>query len=561
MGGASAPDIITYIGVPLAVLGVLPTMYTCANSLATQQHMKRILRRNHVPATTRSSLLSGIIEVEVPRKSLHPLERSEPGYFSMSRRPSSLKGGSWTLLNWRELSSGNKCYRLQYHDELVQPQAEIGFETLVAFLLDRGAVPCQQGFADLRNSGLWTPAGTKLLLSPCTADAVLRVSSGEDSDGILSLMLEWRAEWDTRGPHDLPPYWTRIHPPSDWKRETKAEAAQEDESVTDPKDDSKVSMNGLDEDKGMENGAETISQSTDAALPTPPRSSIRFKIGTEGLLDSFYEDSPKSFLPARHLRCRPNEPSRTATWFTSAATALRAHEGGLWAYAIPTAILTFSKRETVPCGVLVLLGALADDAVPTWRTPSAFDDKIEAHGRHVAQMERLRRMTDEMRLPPEQQRRAREARVRDELMATQYEMQRKRLEEEKRREVEVQEALRSQRLGVAVVAEAMRSWLIEKKHVPEGETLAIVVERVLWEMIREPEMASAVVEVLEMWQGWAESGGMTKAHFELVKSQMLVFAYAACVLYIIAESAANGSGRVVSDMQECLRMWKNVRLG
>lgn len=210
--GASAADIITYIGVPLAVIGVLPTMYTFLNALVTLRHIRRRLAENNVAALTRSGLLSGIIEVEIPRKSITPLDRTDETYFKLSRSSSTLKGGSYTLFNWRELSIGAKTYRLAYHDELAQPQAEIDFETLVAFLLDRGAVPSQSGFSDLRTSGLWTPTGTKLLLSPVSHDAVLAVAPAEDSDGILSLSLSWRRDWDKRTIHDLPPYWTKIHP-------------------------------------------------------------------------------------------------------------------------------------------------------------------------------------------------------------------------------------------------------------------------------------------------------------------------------------------------------------
>lgn len=120
-------------------------------------------------------------------------------------------------MNWRKLSIGVKGYRFQYHDELCQPQAEVDFEKLVAFLLDLGVMPIQEGFADLRSSGLWTPAGTKLMLSPCTADAVLSVTTSEDSDGILALALEWRSDWNKRGTNDLPPYWMKLSAPIDLK--------------------------------------------------------------------------------------------------------------------------------------------------------------------------------------------------------------------------------------------------------------------------------------------------------------------------------------------------------
>src|ERR1700761_8166806 len=207
----SASDVITYAGVPLAVVGVLPSLYTFFKSFVTVREIRRILFHNGVGAITRGSLLSGIVEVEIPRKSIAPLERDDPLYFGLAERASQLRGGSWSALCWRELIIGSKSYRLQYHDELAQPQAEAELEALVAFLLDRGAIPDPQGFADLRNNGLWTPAGTKLLVSPDKMHAVLSIAGSEDSEGMLSLRLDWRPEWSIRGPQDLPPYWMRLH--------------------------------------------------------------------------------------------------------------------------------------------------------------------------------------------------------------------------------------------------------------------------------------------------------------------------------------------------------------
>src|SRR4051794_27774107 len=117
----SAVDIITYIGIPLAVLGVLPTIYTCLKSYLTLRAITQTLYRNGVLAITRSALLSGIVEIEIPRRSIIPLDRSDPKYFALNAKPSGLRGGSWTLFCWKEMVIGVKSYRLQYHDELVQP--------------------------------------------------------------------------------------------------------------------------------------------------------------------------------------------------------------------------------------------------------------------------------------------------------------------------------------------------------------------------------------------------------------------------------------------------------
>src|SRR5690242_13497759 len=92
---SQAVDIITYIGIPLAVLGVLPTLYTCLKSLITLRDIRKLLLQNHVTAITRSSLLSGIIELEIPRRSLCPLDRDDAEYFKLGANASKLRGGSW----------------------------------------------------------------------------------------------------------------------------------------------------------------------------------------------------------------------------------------------------------------------------------------------------------------------------------------------------------------------------------------------------------------------------------------------------------------------------------
>lgn len=566
--GVTASDIITYVGVPLAVIGVLPTMYTFLNALLTLRHIRRRLAENNVVAITRSGLLSGIIEVETPRKSITPLDRTEETYFKLARRSSTLKGGSYTLFNWRELSIGTKTYRLAYHDELVQPQAEVDFEQLVAFLLDRGAVPSQPGFSDLRTSGLWTPTGTKLLLSPVSHDAVLSIAPSDDSDGILSLCLQWKSDWDKRTVYDLPPYWTRIHPPvellkeDEKKQEAEGSKGKEDISV-EVKEISRAStvvekvMENVEEESQML--IEVISPTTANEKSKTKRGSIRLRIGSFGVEEAYYEDSVMTQLRCRHLKLHRNEPNPIAVWFSSAATALRAHEGGLWAFAIPEDVVHLARRDVIPCGTMVLMDFLTDNDVPAWRTPR--DDSMEQFEKMQKLMENSRAMAEEMRLPPEEQRKAREARMKKQMYDFQYENQKKRLEEEKRREEEAKEALISQKLHTGRVAEACRKWLEKENHVGEGLSVALVAEKALWDMIIDDEFANGIAEMLENWTGWADSGGMTKSQFEELKKHKARFAYAACLLAVIKDASNATTGDLVTDMRESLRMWKKVRLG
>jgi hypothetical protein len=578
--GASAVDIITYVGIPLAVLGVLPTLYTCVKSILTLREIRRTLDRNGVSAITRSSLLSGIIEIELPRKSITPLDRDDVGYFAPGTRRSSLRGGSWTRLNWRELPIGTKGYRLQYHDELVQPQAEVEFEQLVAFLLDRGAVPSQEGFADLRGSGLWTPAGTKLLLSPRTADAVLSVATSEDSDGILSLALEWRGEWGGRSVADLPPYWMRLtgYEGSGKRRslgfeikekEIGGERAAAPAPVQETEKTSKDPFLHVADEKPdfdphrMSMGSHRTSIFSRASIyshvPDHYNSNIRLRMGATGVEDIIFEDSPRRKFRARHLRSVHNAYNPSALWFSCAATALGAPQGGLWSFAIPDDILALSNLDSVPCGVLVLMGIVGDDAVPAWRTP--YDDEMERVEKQHRFMERSRKMMEESRLPVAERQKVMTKRMQDEFREQQFENQKKRVEAEKRKAAEMVEALGSQRLGIAPIAEASRKWLVEKGYVGEKEGVHGIVEVLLWEMVRVQEVTAEVAKMLDTWKNWADNGGMTKAQFDFVKESPLTFAYAACILCLIKESGGITSSSVVSDLQECLRMWKRVRLG
>jgi hypothetical protein len=107
-------DIITYIGVPLAVLGVLPIIYTCLRAVLVLRSIRRTLAQNghSDSAVTRGSLMSGIVEVELPRCTITPLDRDyDPEYWKLNPHRSFLRGGSWSLFHWNQLITGKKLYR------------------------------------------------------------------------------------------------------------------------------------------------------------------------------------------------------------------------------------------------------------------------------------------------------------------------------------------------------------------------------------------------------------------------------------------------------------------
>jgi hypothetical protein len=549
----SAVDIITYVGIPLAVLGVLPTIYTCLKSFLTLREISQTLYRNGVTAITRSALLSGIIEVEVPRRSICPLERLDPLYFSMRKDgegKSSLKGGTWTLFYWKEMVIGVKSYRLQYHDELAQPQAEIDFEALIAFLLDRGAVPSPLGWADLRSSGLWTVAGTRLLLSPVSGEEVLSVAMSDDSDGILSLSLNWRPEWDRRGKESLPPYWIRVIVPEKGEDifEKMAELENPEGEVVGAKE-GKVDRSGgfLDDESAEE----------DVLGFTSP---IRVKISKDGVQESYREDDTKKKLPLFHLRTMPGSTdSTTGFWFCCAATAFHAPQGGLWSFPIPPDVLTLARTESVPCGVMVLLGTMTDEEVPTWHT--TFDDEAEQFEKRVKLMEQSRRIHEELRLPLAERAAASRKRMADNATEWHNDRMREQMKYEQKREAEIVEAMQSQRLPIAIVAEANRKWLLAKFALPDTLSTMAIVEQILFAMCQNREFGKRISVMLDLWRSWSLSGGMTKGHFLAVKEDQIVFSMASLVLAVIKSTVSEPTGSVVGDLQECLRVWRKVRLG
>ncbi|KAF1809125.1 hypothetical protein P152DRAFT_461766 [Eremomyces bilateralis CBS 781.70] len=599
-------DIITYVGVPLAVLGVLPTLYTCIKSLLSLRKIRKQLDRNGVSAITRSSLLSGIVEVEIQRHSITPLERADPQYFDPNQHPSSLDGGSWTLFNWRTMPIGMKQYRFQYHDELKQPQAEVQFEALIAFLLDHGAVPSVAGFNDLRSSGLWTPVGTSLLSAPHSTDPVLQVAKSDDSDGILSLSLRWNPRWNSRDADSIPPYWIRIKSPaapSKIAMNTKDDQKQADVTAHEigievlPDDD--VNYPTLPSFIGRNDTTATDKTITEIEPCPPPnikqlssssttttrssrQNAYRLRVGPGGVQAAYRESDPDTPLRLhrfhethRNSAIAPNISDGANLWFCCAITALAAPRGGLWSFVIPADILALSHRESVPCGVMVLLDILSEDSVPKWRSVTAAEEaEAERDERHRELVEQGRRQLEISKLPFAQQQAERLKEMEKQSWRFHEKSRDKNSRQMKRKVKEVEEAVGSWRVGVGVVVEGCRKWLVKSMNLEDETSVAEVVETWLLDMVESEGSDDAetndngmkvrpdkVAEMLEEWKGWAEGGGMLIPHYEKAKEEQWAFCVSACVLFLIKEMAGMTEGNVVSDLQECLRLWKKVRLG
>lgn len=414
----SATDIITYIGVPLAVLGVVPILYTSFRVLWTQRLIRSILQQHPLSdsAVTRVSLMGGIVEVELPRCTITPLDRElDSSYWKLNEFQVPLKGGSWSIFHWNRLVTGKVLYRCQYKEELTLPQADIEFEELVAFLLDRGAVPDPHGWHMLKTAGLWTPPGTPLLRPPRgKPGVVLTVVSPDDSDGVLSLHVKWKSQWDLRNSTSLPPFWMRLNQPR--AEEMRDESTSIDESVTKLKSDildddrdktlSRQSTAVLDMTEELESESSSekpLLTAIDNAKILATKSvsdSVRFKVDHDQVKRVFFEDD--NIMTGEHRDLSQIDDESFGLWFACVACALSQDaDGRLWNFAIPSHITSFTRQKSIPCGLMVVLDLLSEDKVPPWASPPPEFGETAIEFQQRAQQEVLdRRM--ESTMPPAQ---------------------------------------------------------------------------------------------------------------------------------------------------------------
>lgn len=332
-----------------------------------------MLRRSRLTALTRSDVVNRVIEIELPRYAVMPLDRfqNRSEYWTLSRHPSSIPGGSWTTFNWKTNAIGMKTQRVEYADQVRQPQVEAAFDELVSYLLDLGAVPDPHGWKLLRSTGLWAPVGCSLMNSPDGREKALYLAPLDDSDGHLSLAVAWSSSWITRDHAHLPPYWVRLPALAGKSSEQTPSNEKKDEK----KDEKKAP--DADEDQ-IQSGSASVAASHDDAnsiehqVHTNSKKDITCEISLSGLVTALVEgglhsnNTPES-LYIEHLRIQSRKSN--GVWFASAVTAYgTSSQTILWNYKIPDDILSFSRKETVPCGVLVLLGMVDESETPEWAT-------------------------------------------------------------------------------------------------------------------------------------------------------------------------------------------------
>ncbi|KAI9719868.1 MAG: hypothetical protein M1828_006089 [Chrysothrix sp. TS-e1954] len=614
----SAADVITYIGVPLAVLGVLPILYTTVTTFLNLRLIRRLLNQNSTSALTRASFVSGFVELTFSRTALTPLDREDPAYWEPRPRQaqhnylpieavetsspsvSRLPGAGWTKLNWRTRVAGSKTYRIQRVEEVRTPQAEVDLGELVRFLVDRGAVVERRGWEVLRRAGMWTPAGTRLLTTKRVAGnetgasssegAVLTVAVPEDSDGVLSLQIRWDREWGKISEVEndqLAPGWTVIRskrPVDVDLSETKAQlklVADKTEDST--KTEGTPLSSEVDSTNDMNHVAEFRSFLDVQLAPWGITEARCRTIDTDRKINAY----SSKVVDISHLDAdtKSSYPSSDPTitpglWASSAATALNgtsalSDPSPLWPHTVSSVLAQLSGKVCIPVGVLVILDLLPAKSAPSWELSVEPDANRDWSTRASKMQEELEEDRAIDRLPIAQQAAARQAKqirktrnVHNDMLQKQEE---KRLHQERR----AKEALSSTKWASKAVAETCATWLaggLQKEHqvLPQGSLPRDAVENVMWNSIMREEdseknssehLAAEVAAILQLWQGWADHGGLTRGDLDTIRSKKEIFAYAACVLAVVGSFAGSPAEKTGEDVRECVRNWPIVRVG
>ena len=385
-----------------------------------------MLRHSKLTALTRSDVVNRVIEIELPQYAVMPLHRSLDRHeYWTSQTPSPLPGGTWTTFNWRTNVIGVKTQRVEYADQVKQPQATVALDELVCYLMDLGAVPDSQGWQLLRSAGLWAPVGCCLMRSPDGREKALTVGPLHDSDGHLSLTLAWSSSWVSRGATHLPPYWIRLasnprtagrHQKTTSTDGTGADLKDRDEKPKEPL----LPVTEDHEQSTSHSKRVSLGDSIDAEGHFNEQRDLNCEIEGTGLVaahpaadNSERTDSPPQPLYIEHLRLPSSRSTaipgnaKDGVWWASSATAYgTSSRTVLWNYKIPDEILAFAAKTSVPCGIMVILGMVDEAEAPDWATK--YEDAAKTSMEIFVQRsdERRMAMSAESRMTPDQRQHA-----------------------------------------------------------------------------------------------------------------------------------------------------------
>lgn len=123
------------------------------------------------------------------------------------------------------------------------------------------------------------------------------------------------------------------------------------------------------------------------------------------------------------------------------------------------------------------------------------------------------------------------------------------------------EAMQSPKWDTKLVAEHNLGYLKESGAVATDMGLKEVVGTLLHRMVLDGQFSASLCRLLDLWKAWGENGGMRKSDLAALREDQTTFAYATLLVAIIKDTSSALEGTLSMDLQECLRMWKMVRLG
>jgi hypothetical protein len=221
---ASPADIITYIGIPIAVLGVSPIIYNFIIAYLTRLKLVRNLKALgiHKDTSIRSRLFNGVVQLGLPVYDLElegcPNVRAHFRGISV-RALDGVQGGTWTQFTYprREVTQpyleqyrvGHITKEFQISSELSLPEASVRFEDLLEYLLQtEWESPIEfesEGFMALKFQNFNVQTETKLL---SVAKKSLKQSldlttarSSPNTRGFLCLKVDVHGIWNVKDPH------------------------------------------------------------------------------------------------------------------------------------------------------------------------------------------------------------------------------------------------------------------------------------------------------------------------------------------------------------------------
>lgn len=134
--------------------------------------------------------------------------------------------------------------------------------------------------------------------------------------------------------------------------------------------------------------------------------------------------------------------------------------------------------------------------------------------------------------------------------------------EAQRKETRTMDALQSPKWSAEVVANHALTWLKSKdKRYDESMTVKDVVGGLLHRMVLDGQFTASLCKILDLWKAWADNGGMRRSDLATLEEDTRMFAYAILLVALIKDTASGTEGSLSMDLQECLRMWRQVRLG